>query len=39
MESVVRTIKDDEQNIVTVWLDVPGKPVNTRSPQLLADMS
>src|SRR5688500_300165 len=34
----VRSIKD-EQNIVTVWLDVPGKPVNTCSPQLLADLS
>src|SRR5436309_393295 len=39
MESVVRTITDDEQNIVTVWLDVPGKPVNTCSPQLLADLA
>jgi 3-hydroxyacyl-CoA dehydrogenase/enoyl-CoA hydratase/3-hydroxybutyryl-CoA epimerase len=38
MEAVVRTIRD-EQNIVTVWLDVPGKPVNTCSPQLLADLS
>src|SRR5213083_2287470 len=37
MESVVRTITD-ESNIVTVWLDVPGKPVNTCSPQLLADL-
>jgi len=38
MESVVRSIRDD-QNIVTVWLDVPGKPVNICSPQLLADLS
>src|SRR5580765_8208160 len=39
MESVVRTITDDESNIVTVWLDIPGKPVNTCSPQLLADLN
>src|SRR5438270_12846898 len=34
----VRSIKDD-QNIVTVLLDGPGKPVNTCSPQLLADLA
>src|SRR5690349_4467081 len=34
----VRSIKDD-QNIVTVTLDVPGKPVNTCTPQLLAELS
>lgn len=38
MDSVVRTIRD-EKNIVTVTLDVPGKPVNTCSPQLLADLA
>src|SRR2546421_2655510 len=34
----VRSIKDD-QNIVTVLLDLPGKPVNTCSPQMLADLA
>src|SRR5438094_185347 len=29
----------DEQKIMTVWLDVPGKPLNTCSPQLLADLN
>src|SRR2546429_38685 len=38
MESVVRSITD-EGKIVTVWLDVPGKPVNTCTPQLLADLA
>ena len=34
----VRSIKDD-QNIVTVTLDVPGKPVNTCTPQLLRELA
>jgi len=38
MEPTVRAITD-EQKIVTVWLDLPGKPVNTCSPQLLADLA
>ncbi len=38
MDAIVRTITD-EQNIVTVVLDLPGKPVNTCSPQLLADLN
>src|SRR5438034_5592324 len=38
MEAIVRTITD-EQNIVTVVFDLPGKPVNTCSPQLLADLN
>src|SRR5580765_5494757 len=38
MDAIVRTITD-EQNIVTVVLDLPGKPVNTCSPQLLNDLN
>ena len=38
MESSVRVIKDDHK-IATVWLDLPGKPVNTCAPQLLADLN
>ena len=38
MDAIVRTITD-EQNVVTVVLDLPGKPVNTCSPQLLADLN
>ena len=38
MDAIVRTITD-EQNIVTVILDLPGKPVNTCSPQLLNDLN
>jgi 3-hydroxyacyl-CoA dehydrogenase/enoyl-CoA hydratase/3-hydroxybutyryl-CoA epimerase len=28
----------DNTVVTTVWMDAPGKPVNTNSPQLLADM-
>jgi 3-hydroxyacyl-CoA dehydrogenase/enoyl-CoA hydratase/3-hydroxybutyryl-CoA epimerase len=38
MESAVRTTTDSD-NILTVWLDVPGKPVNTCTPQLLAELA
>jgi 3-hydroxyacyl-CoA dehydrogenase/enoyl-CoA hydratase/3-hydroxybutyryl-CoA epimerase len=38
METSVRAITD-QHKIVTVWLDLPGKPVNTCAPQLLADLS
>jgi 3-hydroxyacyl-CoA dehydrogenase/enoyl-CoA hydratase/3-hydroxybutyryl-CoA epimerase len=38
MESAVRTGIDSDQ-VLTIWLDVPGKPVNTCTPQLLDELS
>jgi len=38
MESAIRTTIDSD-NVLTIWLDVPGKPVNTCTPQLLAELS
>ena len=38
MDRFVRT-SIDADNVMTVWLDAPGKSVNTCSPQLLADLS
>ena len=38
MERSVRTNLDAD-NVMTIWLDAPGKSVNTCSPQLLADLS
>jgi 3-hydroxyacyl-CoA dehydrogenase/enoyl-CoA hydratase/3-hydroxybutyryl-CoA epimerase len=38
MESAIRTTTDAD-NVLTIWLDVPGKPVNTCTPQLLAELS
>ena len=38
MEPAVRT-STDADNILTIELDVPGKPVNTCTPQLLAELS
>ena len=35
----LRTTHDDADNIVTIWMDVPGKSVNTCSPQFLADLA
>ena len=38
MESAVRTVTDPD-GVLTIWLDVPGKPVNTCTPQLLEELS
>jgi 3-hydroxyacyl-CoA dehydrogenase/enoyl-CoA hydratase/3-hydroxybutyryl-CoA epimerase len=38
MESAVRTTIDSD-NVMTIVLDVPGKPVNTCTPQLLSELS
>lgn len=38
MEPAVR-MSTDADNILTIELDVPGKPVNTCTPQLLAELS
>src|SRR5688500_15656522 len=38
MESAVRTTIDSD-NIMTIVLDVPGKPVNACTPQLLSELS
>ena len=38
MEPAVRT-SIDADNVLTILLDLPGKPVNTCSPQLLEDLS
>src|SRR5688500_3184903 len=38
MESAVRTTIDSD-NIMTIVLDVPGKPVNACTPQLLCELS
>ncbi|HEY7087011.1 MAG TPA: 3-hydroxyacyl-CoA dehydrogenase NAD-binding domain-containing protein [Tepidisphaeraceae bacterium] len=39
MESVrIETSQVDDRMITTVWMDAPGKPVNTCSPQMLADL-
>jgi 3-hydroxyacyl-CoA dehydrogenase/enoyl-CoA hydratase/3-hydroxybutyryl-CoA epimerase len=38
MEPAIRTSTDPD-NILTILLDVPGKPVNTCTPQLLAELS
>src|SRR5689334_20890488 len=32
----IETTPVDGKNITTVWMDAPGKPVNTNSPQMLA---
>src|SRR5262245_58861655 len=37
-ERFVRT-NIDADNVLTIWLDAPGKSVNTCSPQLLADLN
>src|SRR5688500_7404350 len=37
MASTLRTTTDAD-NILTIWMDVPGKPVNTVPPALLADL-
>src|SRR5260370_13318008 len=37
MDRTLRTTKDAD-NIVTVWIDLPGKSVNTVTPQVLADL-
>ena len=37
METMRTTI--DADGIMTVWLDQPGKPVNTVTPQVLADLN
>jgi 3-hydroxyacyl-CoA dehydrogenase/enoyl-CoA hydratase/3-hydroxybutyryl-CoA epimerase len=39
MDSAVRTLLDSADNVLTVVLDVPGKPVNTCTPQLLAELA
>src|SRR5436305_15192301 len=40
MDSTMSTIRitRDADNIATVWLDLPGKSVNTVTPQVLADL-
>jgi 3-hydroxyacyl-CoA dehydrogenase/enoyl-CoA hydratase/3-hydroxybutyryl-CoA epimerase len=38
MDSAIRTATDSD-NVLTIWLDVPGKPVNTCTPQLLSELS
>jgi 3-hydroxyacyl-CoA dehydrogenase/enoyl-CoA hydratase/3-hydroxybutyryl-CoA epimerase len=38
MESAVRTVTEPD-GLLTIWLDVPGKPVNTCTPQLLEELS
>src|SRR5688500_2498582 len=38
MESAIR-VSTDADNIVTLLMDAPGKPVNTCSPQFLAELS
>ena len=38
MEQAIRTSMDSDR-VMTVWLDLPGKPVNTCSPQLLDELS
>ncbi len=38
MDSTLRTFTDSD-NILTLLVDVPGKPVNTCTPQLLEDLS
>ena len=37
MASTIRS-NIDTDNVLTIWLDAPGKPVNTFSPQMLADL-
>ena len=37
MESTLRITRDAD-NIATVWLDLPGKSVNTVTPQVLSDL-
>jgi len=38
METTLRTTRDSD-NIVTLWLDSPGKSVNTISPRVIEDLS
>jgi 3-hydroxyacyl-CoA dehydrogenase/enoyl-CoA hydratase/3-hydroxybutyryl-CoA epimerase len=40
MDSTMTTIRitRDSDNIATVWIDVPGKSVNTITPQVLSDL-
>ena len=38
MEPAVRT-SIDADNVLTILLDVPGKPVNVCTPQLLSELS
>ncbi len=38
METNLRTTSDSDR-VMTVWLDVPGKPVNTCTPALLDELS
>jgi 3-hydroxyacyl-CoA dehydrogenase/enoyl-CoA hydratase/3-hydroxybutyryl-CoA epimerase len=38
MERAIRTTTDQDR-IVTVWMDVPGKSVNTCGPQFFADLA
>ena len=37
MEPAIRTARDAD-NILTIWMDMPGKPVNACSPQLLHEL-
>jgi 3-hydroxyacyl-CoA dehydrogenase/enoyl-CoA hydratase/3-hydroxybutyryl-CoA epimerase len=37
MEAAIRTTRDPD-NILTIWMDLPGKPVNACSPQLLHEL-
>jgi len=32
----IENTKADGKNVAILWLDAPGKPVNTNSPQMLA---
>src|SRR4051794_1900783 len=37
MDSTIRVTRDAD-NIATVWIDLPGKSVNTVTPQVLTDL-
>ena len=38
MDPALRSSRDT-QNVLTIWMDLPGKPVNTCSPQMLDELS
>src|SRR5947207_2178732 len=38
MDAVIRTTSDTD-NILTVWMDLPGKSVNTCSPKFFEDLA
>ncbi len=37
MDSTIR-VERDADNFVTIWIDLPGKSVNTMTPQVMADL-